>query len=36
VAARGGKSSPEEADCRSEPRQGHAAGRAGKKELTLA
>lgn len=31
-----GKSAAEEAGCRSEPRQGDAAGRAGKKELTLA
>lgn len=36
AAARRGKPSPEEAGCRPESRQGHAAGRAGKKELTLA
>ena len=36
AAARGRESQVEEAGCRSEPRQGHAAGCAGKKELTLA
>lgn len=36
AAAGRGKPAAEEAGCRSESRQGHAAGRAGKKELTLA
>ena len=35
AAARRGKPSPEEAGCRYEHRQSHAAKRAGKKELTL-